>query len=369
MVASTFDKRSGSNGAEIAIRNLRKAFGAAVAVDDVSLTVRPGEFLALLGPSGSGKSTILMSIAGFERPSGGQILIDGTDCLSIPPYRRNIGMVFQNYTLFPHMTVLDNVAFPLKMRGEDRAARRAKASEALKRVRLEGYGTRMPNQLSGGQQQRVALARAIVYQPRLLLMDEPFSALDKKLREEMRLETKRLHADLGVTVVFVTHDQEEALTMADRVAVLKDGHVQQIGPARKLYEHPENLFVAGFIGSMNFIPVSVDGEAVTLPGGAVWRLPKGSFVGTAAGGPATVAIRPERISLASRAGDLSIACRVHDLVYSGADTIVIASLADGTELQVRTNSSDPGAQGLAPGEAVQLHCGPDSVLVYQGRPS
>jgi mannopine transport system ATP-binding protein len=193
-------------GAGVEIRNLRKTFGSSAAVNDVSLIVRPSEFLALLGPSGSGKSTILMSIAGFESPTSGQILIDGVDCTRIPSHRRNIGMVFQNYTLFPHMSVIDNVAFPLKMRGVGRAERRARAELSLKAVRLDGFGAGMPNQLSGGQQQRVALARAIVYQPLLLLMDEPFSALDKKLREEMRLETKRLHADLGLTIVFVTHD-------------------------------------------------------------------------------------------------------------------------------------------------------------------
>ncbi len=253
---------SSSAGAEISIRSLRKAFGSAVAVDDVTLTVVPGEFLALLGPSGSGKSTILMSIAGFESPTGGQILMDNVDCTHIPPYRRNVGMVFQNYTLFPHLSVLDNVAFPLKMRGLGKAERHAQAELALKSVHLAGYGARMPNQLSGGQQQRVALARAIVYKPRLLLMDEPFSALDKKLRQEMRLETKRLHAELGLTVVFVTHDQEEALTMADRVAVLKDGRLQQIGSPRDLYERPLNLFVAGFIGDMNFIPATFAGDSV-----------------------------------------------------------------------------------------------------------
>ena len=225
--------------------------------NSISLNVAPGEFLALLGPSGSGKSTLLMGMAGFDTPTSGHILIDDVDCTHVPPHRRNIGMVFQNYTLFPHLSVRDNVAFPLKMRGFARAARHAEAERALETVRLAGFSKRMPNQLSGGQQQRVALARAIVYRPRLLLMDEPFSALDKKLREEMRLETKRLHAELGMTVVFVTHDQEEALTMADRVAVLKSGKIQQIGAARDLYERPANLFSADFVGNMNFITVTL----------------------------------------------------------------------------------------------------------------
>ena len=356
-----------SPGAEVVIRSLRKSFGASIAVDDVSVTVRPGEFLALLGPSGSGKSTILMSIAGFESPTSGQVLIDNVDCTRLRPYRRNIGMVFQNYTLFPHLTVLDNVAFPLKMRGLDQAERRSQAERALGSVRLEGYGGRMPNQLSGGQQQRVALARAIVYRPRLLLMDEPFSALDKKLREEMRLETKRLHADLGITIVFVTHDQEEALTMADRVAVLKDGRVQQIGPARELYQRPANLFAAGFIGSMNFVPAIVDGERVRLPGDTEWSLPKTSVVEAISSGPATLAIRPEQLSLSGGADDLRLSGRVRDVVYSGADTLVIATLTDGTEIQVRTSSQDGQVQQV--GTESSFYCRPGVPLIYQGVPA
>jgi ABC-type Fe3+/spermidine/putrescine transport system ATPase subunit len=363
--------KSSSAGAEVRILQLRKAYGAAVAVDDVTLTVEPGEFLALLGPSGSGKSTVLMSIAGFESPTGGQVLMDGVDCTRIPPYRRNVGMVFQNYTLFPHLSVLDNVAFPLKMRGLGKAERHAQAEIALKSVHLGGYGARMPNQLSGGQQQRVALARAIVYKPRLLLMDEPFSALDKKLRQEMRLETKRLHAELGLSVVFVTHDQEEALTMADRVAVLKDGRLQQIGSPRDLYERPLNLFVAGFIGDMNFIPASWAQGRVELPGGAVWQLPPaaavgapGAAAGTLAPGRATVAIRPERLSLTGGAGDLRLDGRVAEVIYSGADTLLMVDLPDGTQIQARTSSLDGHLH--AAGSAVALYCRADTPLVYGG---
>ncbi|MDO8771154.1 MAG: ABC transporter ATP-binding protein [Burkholderiaceae bacterium] len=349
-------------GAEISIRNLRKTFGSAVAVNDVSLNVEPGEFLALLGPSGSGKSTILMSIAGFESPTSGQILMDNVDCTQIAPYRRNVGMVFQNYTLFPHLSVLDNVAFPLKMRGLGKADRNAQAELALKSVHLDGYGARMPHQLSGGQQQRVALARAIVYKPRLLLMDEPFSALDKKLRQEMRLETKRLHAELGLSVVFVTHDQEEALTMADRVAVLKDGRLQQIGSPRDLYERPVNLFVAGFIGDMNFIPATFAGESVRLPGGEEWKLPQAAAVGELSAGPATVAIRPERLSLAANTGDLKLDVQVLDVIYSGADTIIMASLQDGTQIQARTSSLDGHLHRV--GNGISLYCRIDTPLVY-----
>jgi mannopine transport system ATP-binding protein len=355
-------RQTSSVGAEIAVRNLRKSFGSTVAVDDVSLTVRPGEFVALLGPSGSGKSTILMSIAGFDRPSSGQVLIDDIDCTWIPPHRRNIGMVFQHYTLFPHLSVLDNVAFPLKMRGVGRAERRAQAELSLKSVRLEGLGGRMPDQLSGGQQQRVALARAIVYKPRLLLMDEPFSALDKKLREEMRLETKRLHADLGITIVFVTHDQEEALTMADRVAVLKDGRVQQIARARDLYERPANLFAAGFIGAMNFVPVVLEGERVRLPGGQEWPVPLCTVVGELSSVAATLAIRPERLSLAGTAGDLQLSGTVREVVYSGADTLIIMTLHDGSEIQARVSSADGPSQRV--GEEISLYCRSDAPLIY-----
>ena len=270
-------------------------------------------------------------------------------------------MVFQNYTLFPHLSVLDNVAFPLKMRGVGRAARRADAERALDSVRLAGFGKRMPNQLSGGQQQRVALARAIVYRPRLLLMDEPFSALDKKLREEMRRETKRLHAELGITIVFVTHDQEEALTMADRVAVLKDGRIQQVAPARELYERPANLFSADFIGNMNFIPVTLDRRCARLPGGEEWLMPDSALVDPATTGPATMAIRPERLSLVGASGDFQLAAKLRDVVYSGADTVIFATLANGREIQARIDSTDalPGHSG-----DISLYCRPNVPLIY-----
>ncbi len=357
------NNKMASSGAEVAVENLRKAFGAVAAVDDVSLTVGPGEFLALLGPSGSGKSTVLMCIAGFEMATGGRVLIDRADCTRIPPNRRNIGMVFQNYTLFPHLSVLDNVAFPLKMRGIGKAERHMQAQAALKSVRLEGYGARKPSQLSGGQQQRVALARAIVYKPRLLLMDEPFSALDKNLREEMRLETKRLHADLGITVVFVTHDQEEALTMADRVAVLKDGRLQQIGSPRELYERPTNLFVAGFIGNMNFIPaIFLDGKA-RLGDGTEWNLPP-DLVGNLTTGPITLTVRPERLSMTGRSGDLRATGRVLDVIYSGADTVLILTMGGGTEIRIRTNGAE--AQAYRPGQDVAFFCRPGELLAYSG---
>jgi mannopine transport system ATP-binding protein len=241
-------------GTTVDIEALRKAFGLVRAVDGVDLAIGAGEFVALLGPSGSGKTTILMSIAGFETPDSGRIAIGDIDVTALPPGRREIGMVFQRYALFPHMTVAENIAFPLRMRRIKGAAATRKVEAALALVRLEGYGGRRIGQLSGGQQQRVALARALVYDPPLLLMDEPLGALDKNLREEMQLEIKHLQRKLGTTVIYVTHDQAEALTMADRIAVLRDGLVQQFGSPHEIYERPANAFVAGFVGETNFVP-------------------------------------------------------------------------------------------------------------------
>jgi spermidine/putrescine ABC transporter ATP-binding subunit len=229
-------------------------------VRGVSLDICSGEFLTLLGPSGSGKTTMLMMIAGFETPSAGDIAIDGRSVVALPPYRRNIGMVFQNYALFPHLTVAENIGFPLKQRGVDRVMRARLVAESLELVRLPGYQARYPRQLSGGQQQRVALARAIVFRPRLLLMDEPLGALDKQLRESLQVEMRRLHADLGITFIYVTHDQEEALTMSDRVAVLHEGCIAQVGTPEDLYDRPRDRFVASFIGETNFLPAVVRGS-------------------------------------------------------------------------------------------------------------
>ena len=236
-----------------AVRQCRRGSG-------ISLDIRSGEFLTLLGPSGSGKTTTLMMIAGFETPTAGDIAIDGRSVVALPPHKRNIGMVFQNYALFPHLTVAENIGFPLKQRGIDRAARARLVAESLELVRLPGYQARYPRQLSGGQQQRVALARSIVFHPRLLLMDEPLGALDKQLRESLQLEMRRLHADLGITFIYVTHDQEEALTMSDRVAVMHEGLIAQVGTPEDLYDRPCDRFVASFIGESNFLPGVVRGS-------------------------------------------------------------------------------------------------------------
>jgi len=350
------------NGASIEIRNLAKRFGSVKAVDDVSLTVEAGEFVALLGPSGSGKSTVLMSIAGFERPSDGQILIGGQDCTRLPPNKRDIGMVFQHYTLFPHLSVGDNVAFPLKMRGIGKTERRRQAEAALEVVRLGGYGDRTPKQLSGGQQQRVALARAIVYNPHVLLMDEPLSALDKNLREEMQIEIKRLHGELGFTVVFVTHDQGEALTMADRIAILKAGRLQQVSPARELYERPSNLFAASFIGEMNMLPVQWDGVNAVFSENQQIRLPADAVIEPVAPGSAILAVRPERLSVAAPNEAGTWAATVRDVVYAGAGSLLITYLQDGSEVRLRVSSA--GQAPVQPGQTIGIKLPPEGVLLY-----
>ncbi len=290
-------------GAAVFLSGLEKRFDSVGAVRGVSLDVRSGEFLTLLGPSGSGKTTTLMMIAGFEMPSAGDIAIDGKSVVGLPPYKRNIGMVFQNYALFPHLTVAENIAFPLKQRGVDRATRARLVDESLELVRLPGYQTRHPRQLSGGQQQRVALARAIVFRPRLLLMDEPLGALDKQLRESLQLEMRRLHADLGITFIYVTHDQEEALTMSDRVAVMNEGLIAQVGSPEEIYDRPCDRFVASFIGESNFLSGTVrsveNGIVVAECAGGIVR---GAMAGSArVGAEITLTARPERIRFADAA--------------------------------------------------------------------
>jgi len=264
----------------VAVRDLSKSYGPATAVSGVSINVRAGEFLSLLGPSGSGKTTLLMMIAGFEAPTAGAIHIDDRDITELAPNKRNIGMVFQRYALFPHMSVADNIAFPLRMRRTPKAEIRRRVEAALALVQLEEYGGRLPSQLSGGQQQRIAVARALVFEPPVLLMDEPLGALDKNLREQMQIEIKRIQQRVGVTVIYVTHDQEEALTMSDRVAVLSEGRLAQVGTPIELYERSQTPFVASFIGKMNFIAGEIrgyDGDMVVveLPGNAKLTVPNG----------------------------------------------------------------------------------------------
>ncbi|MFT5506111.1 MAG: putative spermidine/putrescine transport system ATP-binding protein, partial [Gammaproteobacteria bacterium] len=248
-----------STALPIHIKGLTKKYGDMFALDSVDLAVKSGEFLTLLGPSGSGKTTLLMAIAGFNRPDAGSIRFADTEVILTPPHKRNVGMVFQSYALFPHMSVAENIAFPLKLRGVNSAETAERVATALTTVQLDDYGDRDIDQLSGGQRQRVALARAFVFRPRILLMDEPLSALDKKLREQMQIELKHLHEQLGVTTVYVTHDQREALTMSDRIAVINEGRIAQIGTPHEIYNHPANAFVADFIGESTMLPLRHDG--------------------------------------------------------------------------------------------------------------
>jgi putative spermidine/putrescine transport system ATP-binding protein len=284
----------------LSVRKLRRRFDTVVALRDVSLDVERGEFLTLLGPSGSGKTTFLNLIAGFDPPEGGSIHLDGREITDHAPYERDLGMVFQNYALFPHLTVAENVAFPLRMRGRvPEAELQARVREALALVQLETFEERFPAELSGGQSQRVAIARAIVHRPALLLMDEPLGALDRKLRTEMQFEIKRLHRKLGATILYVTHDQEEALTMSDRVAVLSRGELEQCAPPQMLYDQPRTQFVAGFVGESNFLPgeiMVVDGRTTANTPAAELTVPLASG-NWRAGQRVVIAFRPEHVKV------------------------------------------------------------------------
>lgn len=306
------------------IQRLRKTYDDVVAIDQVSLDVRKGEFMTFLGPSGSGKSTTLYIVAGFQEPTEGRVLLDGKPLLSVAPNKRNIGMVFQRYTLFPHLSVGENVAFPLRVRRRPDAEIKAKVDQMLALVHLAECRDRMPAQLSGGQQQRVAIARALAYDPPVLLMDEPLSALDKKLREEIQLELRRIHQETGVTILYVTHDQEEALRLSDRIAVFNKGSIEQVGTGEELYANPASRFVASFIGNSNFLPVKVTANG---EGGMSGIFPNGHAVAAAAQGPALTAgdagalmIRPEQMrirALQSANGETGLPVTVRDITYLG----------------------------------------------------
>ena len=323
----------------IQLVGLRKSFGAGehevVAVDSVDLSIGEGEFFSLLGPSGSGKTTVLRMIAGFESPSAGAILLQGRDVTGLAPFDRDVNTVFQDYALFPHMTVLQNVEYGLKVKKVGKAARRTRANEMLEAVRLGSFGHRKPNQLSGGQRQRVALARALVNHPKVLLLDEPLGALDAKLREEMQVELKAIQREVGITFVFVTHDQGEALSMSNRIAVFNHGRIEQVGTPREIYDHPETSFVAGFVGTSNVLSAALSQQLM---------------------GVADVhSVRPERIRVVHEVvadGEISVAGVVADLQYLGADSRIRVDLPDGAHLLASVPSD--GLVGVSIGGSVRL---------------
>ncbi len=332
--------------------------GEALVIKDLNLDIETGEFLTMLGPSGSGKTTCLMMLAGFEPATHGEIYLNDRPINHVAPHRRGIGMVFQNYALFPHMTVAENLAFPLQVRRFPKADIQARIARVLDMVRLSGFENRRPAQLSGGQQQRVAVARALVFEPVLVLMDEPLGALDKNLREEMQYEIKHIHENLGVTVIYVTHDQSEALTMSSRIAVFNDGVIQQLATPSVLYEKPENAFVAQFIGENNRLRGTVASEAgqfcdVTLDGGGTVRALKVNVDG--AGAPTTLSLRPERVTIEPAGEEAENICsgRVEELIYLGDHIRARLSVAGNDEFIVKVPNAHRHAS-LVQGTNVRL---------------
>ena len=324
---------------QIRLRGLRKTFGSVVAVDSVDLDVADGEFFAMLGPSGSGKTTVLRMIAGFETPTAGTIALGGVDATRQPPFRRNVNTVFQDYALFPHMTVADNIAYGLRVQRTPKSERTRRVGEALDMVRLSDYGARRPSELSGGQRQRVALARALVNRPRVLLLDEPLGALDLKLREQMQVELKAIQREVGITFLFVTHDQDEALTLCDRLAVFNQGRIEQLGTAAEVYESPATLFVANFVGTSSVIT----GDAARAIYGE-----DGAF-----------AIRPERVRIrpagaSGDAGEIVVAGTVREVVYAGAATRVLVDTAAGASVSALVLNDAAGRATVERGDRVTL---------------
>ncbi|MFI6099643.1 ABC transporter ATP-binding protein [Lentzea sp. NPDC051213] len=350
---------TGQRFAELHLDHVQRAFGDTVALRGMDLTIKGGEFVALLGPSGCGKSTALNCLAGLLPLTGGRITVDGKRIDDLPPEKRGFGMVFQNYALFPHMSVRRNIGFGLSMRKVGRAELNHRVDRAVRLVQLEDHQHKFPAQLSGGQQQRVAIARAIVLEPPLVLMDEPLSNLDAALRLEMRTEIRRLHQSLGLTTVYVTHDQEEALALADRLVVLRLGEVQQIGSPEEVYAHPVNRYVAGFMGYRNMITVTVtsqDDERATVRTEAGFEL-----VGVkreSLGDTAVAAVRPEDFTVVAEAGENTLEAVVEIVEYHGREQAVEARLRNGEQLHVRTNSR------LAPGDIIWLKVPVERVLVF-----
>jgi putative spermidine/putrescine transport system ATP-binding protein len=357
------DRSSRKRAESVEIRRASKNYGTVRALDDVSLDVAPGEFVSLLGPSGSGKTTLLGILGGFVQPSSGSIHFGDLDVTYVPPHQREIGVVFQNYALFPHMSVGENVAFPLRARRLPKSEWPDKVSAALAIVGLSGYEARGVAQLSGGQRQRVALARAMIFEPRLILMDEPLSALDKQLRESMQIELRELHRRIGATIIYVTHDQREALTMSDRVAILKDGKLVQIDRPKQLHDHPANSFVASFIGEATLLPVRrLDSSSVAL-GSTVLRSTRAIPNGDAL----VLAVHSEKLLIDDGTGDSAsnrLTGTVSDVVYQGESLRIFLILADGTRLSLRQPSHHDAYRRIPPpGGAITVVLHPEDTIV------
>ena len=351
----------------ISIEKITKKYGSTYALDHVDLEIKSGEFLTLLGPSGSGKTTLLTVLAGFTRPDGGSVRFGDKEMVCVPPHQRDVGMVFQNYALFPHMTVAENVAYPLKIRGVKGLAAQERVERSLEMVRLGGYGKRGIDQLSGGQKQRVALARAMVFEPRIMLMDEPLSALDKQLREHMQIELRQLHEKLGMTTVYVTHDQREALTMSDRIAVINFGKIMQLDTPRAIYERPLNKFVAEFIGESTFVPVQIGNGIASFSNFSFKTLHKDTRHGAA-----LLMLRPERLRVLGSQENLNsefneFTGHLLHVVYQGDSSLLEVKLPNDIRVQVRMPSVELQSHpNLMPGAslrmAVSVH---DTVVLNQ----
>ena len=353
------------SGLSVHVDRVWRRYGLVTAVADVSLQVAAGEFVSLLGPSGSGKTTLLMMLAGFEQPDAGRVSVGERDLTRVPPNKRGVAMVFQRYALFPHMSVAENIAFPLRTRGIGRAERDERIRRALAMVKLDAFAARKPAELSGGQQQRVALARAIVFDPPVILMDEPLGALDKKLRQHMQTELRQLQQRLGATVIYVTHDQEEALTMSDRVAVMDGGRLVQLGTPRDLYDRPATPFVAGFIGETNLLPGTVGGAAgrscsIALEGGSASGTPSGPL---SPGLAAQLAVRPEHVVLSE--GGEGLCGTLAQVVFNGATTSMLVELPGGRMLRADSGTRS-GRSDLLPGAAVTASWRSEDAIIFPG---
>ncbi|TGQ71249.1 ABC transporter ATP-binding protein [Mesorhizobium sp. M00.F.Ca.ET.186.01.1.1] len=356
----------------IEVVNVSKIFGSGegqvAALDTVSVSIRENEFFTLLGPSGCGKTTLLRLIAGFDFPTAGEILLYGQDIAPLPPFKRPVNTVFQSYALFPHMTVADNIGFGLEMLGKPKDQIKARVAEMLKLVKMEALAGRRTSQISGGQQQRVALARALAPQPKVLLLDEPLSALDYKLRKEMQIELKRLQHETGITFIFVTHDQEEALTMSDRIAVMSSGKILQVGSPRDIYDRPAERFVADFIGESNFLKadmVGVSGGRATVKLSSGVEIPATLPEGFNPNGKVTIVVRPEHAQLSAAGPAASLSGTVENIVYLGTDTHFHLRLAGGEAFIVRRQNSRGASDGIVQGGQVGLLIGNDAAQVLK----